>query len=110
LKPSAALEAPLRANFSALGRRIDISRHTAGGGLDDPSYLDRWLGDQLAQTLVATRKMADGAGVDLRDADRQLARTVAENYPTSDSAKSYPRQISALDNQVEAGIAARKPH
>jgi hypothetical protein len=108
-KPFAALEAPLRANFSALGQRIDASRHTAGAGLDDPSYLDRWFGDQLAQTLVATRKIAESAGIDLRDADRLLARAVADNYPSSDSAKNYPRALAALDRDVEATVAARKP-
>jgi hypothetical protein len=108
LRPSAALAAPLRANFATLASRIDASRHMAGAGLDDPTYLDRWFGDQLAETLVATRNIADSAGVDLRDADRQLARAVSANYPTSTSAKTYPRDIAALDGRVDAAIAAHK--
>jgi hypothetical protein len=109
LMPSAALDAPLRANFGALGRRIDTSRHTAGAGLADESYLDRWFGKQLAETLIATRKLAEGAGIDLRGADRQLASVVVASYPTSDSAKSYPKGISALDREIETALATRKP-
>jgi len=108
-KPSAALEAPLRANFAALRQRIEISRNQAGDGLYDPTYLDRWFGDQLAETLVVTRKMAESAGIDLRDADRQLAQTVAATYPTSKAAKDYPRGITALDRAIDAALMTRNP-
>jgi hypothetical protein len=109
-KPDAALEAPLRANFAALARRVVVTRNTAGDGLYDPTYLDRWFEDQLADTLTVTRKIAESAGVDLRDADRQLAQAIIDNYPTSKSAKSYPRSITALDRAVEEAVAKRKPH
>jgi hypothetical protein len=109
-KPSTALEAPLRAYIAALGRRIEVSRQTAGDGLHDETYLDRWFGDQLAQLVVVTREMAESAGIDLRDTDRQLAQTIAATYPTSKAAMSFPRDISALDRHVEAVIADRQSH
>ena len=109
-KWSAALEAPLRAKIASLGREMAASRQRAGDGLDDPSYLDRWFGDELAQILVITRKMAESAGVDLRDADRQLTPIITDNYPSSRAARSFPRGLAALDRPVEAALAQRQPH
>lgn len=109
-KPSAALDAPLRAYIAALAERIEVSRQTEGDGLHDETYLDRWFGDQLEQILFATRKMAEAAQVDLRDADRQLAQTIAANYPTSKSAKNFPRGIAALDQRIDTAAAQRQAH
>jgi hypothetical protein len=57
--------------------------------------------------MVAT-KMADSAGGDLSDALRDVQSAIAEAYPDSKSAKTYPRQVASTATHIEAALAARR--
>ena len=106
-KPSAALEAPLRAAFVRLARKIRSVREP-GSGNDFGSYLDGFFEERLAAMIVVSKKMADSAGVDLRDALRDVQGAIAEAYPDSKSAKTYPREVAAAGAHIEAVLAARR--
>jgi hypothetical protein len=106
-QPSAALEAPLRAAFVRLARKIRTVREP-GSGNDFGSYLDGFFEERLAAILVVLKKMADSAGVDLRDALRDVQSAIAEAYPDSKSAKTYPREVAAAAAHIEAALAARR--
>jgi hypothetical protein len=106
-QPSAALEAPLRAEIVRLAHEIRTTRQPRSGN-DFGSYLDSFYEDRLAAMLVVTKKMADSAGVDLSDALRDVQNAIAEAYPDSRSAKSYPREVAAAGAHIEAALAARR--
>ncbi len=106
-QPSAALEAPLRRRIGRLAEVIRTVRRP-GADSDYDTYVDRWFDDRLAAALVIARKMAEGAGVDLSDALRDLQSAVVEAYPKSNAAKTYPGQVAATAKQIEAAIAARR--
>ena len=106
-QPSAALEAPLRAAFVRLARKIRTVREP-GSGNDFGSYLDGFFEERLAAMLVVSKKMADSAGVDLRDALRDVQDAIAEAYPDSKSAKTYPRDVVAAAAHIDAALAARR--
>ena len=103
--PSAALEAPLREAISRIGRKIRTVREP-GSGNDFGAYLDDWFGEHLAAALAAARKMADGPGVDLRGSLHELQDAVIAAYPNSKAAKTYPKQVAALEKHIDAPLAA----
>lgn len=105
-RPSAALEAPLR---SRIGRLAEVIRTVRRPGEDSDydTYVDRWFDDRLAAAVDIARKMANGAGVDLSDALRDLQRAVIEAYPKSRSAKLYPGQVADAAKQIGTALAAR---
>jgi hypothetical protein len=107
-QPSAALAAPVAADLARLAGTIRALRQTKEGA-DYDTYVDRWYSDQLATSLAAARKLAASAGADLRDALADLAAAVAEAYPKSDAAASYPRQVKTAGREIEATLATRRP-
>jgi hypothetical protein len=62
----------------------------------------------LAAALAVSKKMAENAGVDLSDALRDLKSAIAEAYPKSDAAKTYPREVAAARAHIDAALAARR--
>jgi hypothetical protein len=100
-RPSATLEAPVRGRIGRLAEVIRTVRR-AGEDSDYDTYVDRWFDDRLAAAIEISRKMADSAGVDLSDALRDLQRAVIEAYPKSQSAKTYPAQVAAVEKHLEA--------
>ena len=103
--PTVALEAPLREAISRISRKIRTVREP-GSGNDFGSYLDDWFGEHLAAALAAARKMADGPGVDLRSSLHELQDAVIATYPDSKAAKSYPKQVAALEKHIDSALAA----
>jgi hypothetical protein len=57
---------------------------------------------------AVSKKMAENAGVDLSDALRDLQSAIAEAYPKSDAAKTYPRAVAVARAHIDAGLAARR--
>jgi hypothetical protein len=106
-QPSAILEAPLRARIGRLAEVIRTVRRP-GADSDYDTYVDRWFDDRLAAALVISRKMAEGAGVDLSDALRNLQSAVIEAYPKSNAAKTFPKEVAATAKQIEAAVTARR--
>jgi hypothetical protein len=105
-KPSAALAKPLRAAVARIAQEIRTVREP-GSGNDFGSYLDSFFADRLAASLSIAGKMADSAGVDLRDGLHDLQDAIATAYPDADSAKAYPRQVAATEKHINAALAAR---
>ncbi len=108
--PSPALEAPLRTAMS----RIAAEMRKAGPGATwhgDAeilnSYIRSGFGERLTASLAVARRMAD-AGVDLRDALRELQSTAIAAYPKTKSAETYQRDVAAADKYIEAALAARR--
>jgi hypothetical protein len=106
-QPSAALEAPIRAWIGRLADKIRMVRRP-GEDSDYDTYVDRWFADHLAAALAVSKKMAENAGVDLSDALRDLQSAIAEAYPKSDAAKTYPRAVAAERAHIDATLAARR--
>jgi hypothetical protein len=52
--------------------------------------------------------MADSAGVDLRDALRELQSTAIAAYPKTKSAETYQRDVGAADKYIETALASRR--
>jgi hypothetical protein len=55
-----------------------------------------------------SEKMAENAGVDLSDALRDLQSAIAEAYPKSHAAKTYPREVAVARAHIDAALAARR--
>jgi hypothetical protein len=105
-KPSAALGPPLRDAMSRIAGRIRTVREP-GSGNDFDSYLDSFFGDYLDASLAVAGKMADSAGVDLRDGLHDLEGAVIQAYPGSKSARSYPGEVMAAEQRIDTALAAR---
>jgi len=101
------LEAPIRAWIGRLAGKIRTVRRP-GDDSDYDTYVDRWFADHLAAALAVSKKMAENAGVDLSDALRDLQSAIAEAYPKSDAAKTYPRAVAVARAHIDAGLAARR--
>jgi hypothetical protein len=111
--PSAALEAPLR---RAIARIVaEIRSEGQHGYSSDP---EGRYGGTLAASIGIAIKMAN-AGVDLRDALRDLQRAAVEvylNIPSSGleiryqwrMAQTYPRNVAAADRKIEAILSTRR--
>ena len=52
--------------------------------------------------------MGEDAGVDLSDVLRDLQSAIAEAYPKSYAAKTYPREVSVARAHIDAALAARR--
>ena len=107
--PSAALEAPLRNAMS----RIAVEIRKAGPGQEWPgesdtldSYIRSDFAERLAASLVIAKRMA-AAGVDLRDALRELQSTAIAAYPKTKTAMTYQRDVVAADPVIAAALASR---
>jgi hypothetical protein len=113
--PSAALEAPLRSVMARIVAEIrragPADKWTPEPG-DHNAILDSYIrtdfGERLAASLVIATKMADSAGVDLRDALRELQSTAIEAYPKTKSAENYQRDVATTDRRIEAALNARR--
>jgi hypothetical protein len=105
--PSAALEAPTRAWIGRLSNKIRTIRRP-GEDTDYDTYVDRWFAERLTAALAVSKKMAENAGVDLSDALRDLQSAIAEAYPKSHAAKTYPSEVAAARAHIEETLAARR--
>ncbi len=106
-QPSAALEAPIRTWIGRLADKIRTVRRT-GEDSDYDTYVDRWFAERLAAALAVSKKMAENAGVDLSEALRDLQSAIAEAYPKSDAAKTYPRAVAVARAHIDTTLAARR--
>jgi hypothetical protein len=52
--------------------------------------------------------MADSAGVDLRDALRDLQDAAIQGFPRTKSAETYQRDVAAVGQRVETALNARR--
>jgi hypothetical protein len=104
-KPSAALDPPLREAIARLAENMRISRRE--GSHDFDSYADSWYPDRLAATVAAAKKMADGAGADLREPMHQMQAALLEAYPKSKVGRNYPREVAAADKYIDGALASR---
>ena len=108
--PSAALGEPLHRAMSRIAGNIRTVREP-GSGNDFNSYLNSFFGDRLAAALANASKIADSAGIDLRDGLHELREAVIQAYPGSQSAKKYPGQVAATEKRIDAALATRpKPN
>ena len=62
----------------------------------------------ITAALAVSKKMGEDAGVDLSDVLRDLQSAIAEAYPKSYAAKTYPREVSVARAQIDAALAARR--
>jgi hypothetical protein len=108
--PGAALEAPLRMAMSRIAAEM---RRTGPGDkwTADSDILDSYIRSDYAERLTASlgvaKKMAEGPGVDLRDALGELQTTAISAYPKTKTAETYRRDVSATDTAIGAILAAR---
>ncbi len=108
--PSAALEAPLRAAMSRIAgemRKAGFGDKWPGDAVTLDSYIRSGFSERLAASLVIARRMADSAGVDLRDALRELQSTAIAAYPKTKSAETYGREVAAADKYIDGALASR---
>jgi hypothetical protein len=113
--PSAALEAPLR---SAVARIVAEIRRAGPGDRWQPepgdhneildSYIRTDFSERLAASLTIATRMADSAGVDLRDALRDLQDAAIQGFPRTKSAETYQRDVAAVGQRVEIALNARR--
>jgi len=112
--PSTALEAPLRTAMSRIAgemRKAGFGEAWPGDSATLDSYIRSGFAERLAASLVIARRMADSAGVDLRDALGELQSAAIGAYPKTKSAETYQREVAAADKYIEAALAARlKPN
>ena len=106
-QPSAALEAPIRGWIGRLADKIRAVRRP-GEDSDYDTYVDRWYAERLAAVLTVSKKMAENAGVDLSDALRDLQSAIAEAYPKSYAAKTYPRDVTVATAHNDKALAAQR--
>jgi hypothetical protein len=52
--------------------------------------------------------MVENAGVDLSDSLHDLQSAIAQAYPKSDAAKTYPRAVATARAHIDATLAARR--
>jgi hypothetical protein len=107
--PTAALEMPLRNAMS----RIAAEMRKAGPGQAWPgdsdtldSYIRSEYAERLAASLVIAKRMT-AAGVDLRDALRELQSTAIAAYPKTKTAMTYERDVTAADTVIGGELASR---
>jgi hypothetical protein len=93
--------------ISRLADKIRTVRRP-GEDPDYDTYVVRWFEERLAAALAVSKKMAENAGVDLSDALRDLQSAIAEAYPKSYAAKTYPREVAAAGAHIDAALAARQ--
>jgi hypothetical protein len=104
-KPSVALDPPLREAIARLAAEIRTSRRE--GSHDFDSYADSWYPERLAATVAAAKKMADGAGVDMRGPMHEMEQALAAAFPKSKVGRNYPREVAAADKYIDGALAAR---
>jgi hypothetical protein len=103
-KPSSALELPVRNAIHALAADVRASRTKAYAN-ESEVYVDLYYTNLPNRVLAVAEKMAESAGVDLRDAVAEMQSAVTETYPKSDTAKTYPRAVAASGKRIDAGLA-----
>ena len=112
-RPSAALEAPLRAAMSRIVaeiRKDGLKPGETWPGDNDilDSYIRSGFAERLAASLVIATRMADSAGVDLRDGLRELERAATEAYPKTKTAETYRSDLAVTEHKIEALLSARR--
>ncbi|MGE5270634.1 MAG: hypothetical protein ACM3JG_13285 [Thiohalocapsa sp.] len=110
-RPSAALEAPLRtamARVAAEIRRVGPGNTWPGDAETLDSYIRTDFAERLTASLVVARRMADTAGVDLRDALHDLQNAAVTAYPKTKTADDYRRDVAAADDDIATALARRQ--
>ena len=79
-----------------------------GEDSDYDTYVDRWYAERPAAALTVSRKIAENTRVDLSDALRDLQSAIAEAYPKSYAAKTYPREVAVAKAYIDSALAARR--
>ncbi|MBI3709866.1 MAG: hypothetical protein HY246_19640 [Proteobacteria bacterium] len=103
--PSAALDAPVRRALAVVAD--DLRQSTAQAVADARDrYVDVRYRYRLALVVNVALRMAESAGVDLRDALHVMLRTVVEIHPRSDAAQYYPQEIADAERRIAAILAA----
>jgi hypothetical protein len=112
--PSAALEMPLRSAMARIGAEMRKAsfgdKWPAKEGEDEilDSYIKSGFAERLTASLTIARRMAAGAGVDLRDALHELQSTASAAYPNTRTAGTYHRDVAAADREIAAILSARR--
>ncbi|MBI3707905.1 MAG: hypothetical protein HY246_09545 [Proteobacteria bacterium] len=105
--PSATLAEPVRAAIIALADDVRQSATTARSDERD-KYVDLYFPSRLARVNSVARRMADSAGIDMRDAVDAMRRAVVEAYPKSMAARAYPKEANDTARQIEKALAAKR--
>jgi hypothetical protein len=114
--PSGALEMPLRRAMSRIEAEIRKAGLQPGSNWpkssgDDEvldSYIKSGYSERLTASLVIATRMADSAGVDLRDSLRELESAATEGYPKTKTAETYRRDVAATEQKIEAMLSAKR--
>jgi hypothetical protein len=75
---------------------------------DGDRYIDYYRASLLSTVRDASVKMAEGAGIDLSDRLDRLRQVVAEGYPKSAAASSFPGEVAVAKKQIAATLAAHR--
>jgi hypothetical protein len=109
-RPSAALEAPLRSVMARIA--TDIRNRFAVPFSGDNDTLDSIIrgeyAEQLTASLVIATRMADSAGVDLRDGLRTLESAASVTFRQTKTAETYQRDVAAAEPKIEALLSASR--
>jgi hypothetical protein len=109
--PSAALEVPLRRAIARIVTEIREEGVRPGEAAQWKvatleSGISSNFSERLTASLVITVRMAE-AGVDLRDALRDLQSAAVEAYPRTRTAEIYQRNVAAADQKIAAILRAQ---
>jgi hypothetical protein len=112
--PGPALETPLRNAMARIGMEMKKAsfgdKWPAKQGEDEilDSYIKSGFAERLTASLTIAKRMAAGAGVDLRDALHELQETASAAYPNTKTAATYQRDVAAADREIAAALSARR--
>jgi hypothetical protein len=112
--PGPALETPLRNAMARIGMEMKKAsfgdKWPAKQGEDEilDSYIKSGFAERLTASLTIAKRMAAGAGVDLRDALHELQETASAAYPNTKTAATYQRDVAAADREIAAALTARR--
>jgi hypothetical protein len=107
-RPSAALEAPLRSAMARITTEIRNRFAVPWSGDNDTldSVIRGEYAERLAASLVIATRMADSAGVDLRDGLRTLESAATGTFRETKTAETYRRDVAAAEPKIEALLSA----
>lgn len=104
-KPSGGLEHPIRAALRVVSE--EIRQRPLADKRDGDKAVDYYESFALRATLDVAERMAETAGVDLRDAIDTMQQAVAVSRK-SDAARTFPGQAAAAKARIATILAARR--
>jgi hypothetical protein len=109
-RPSAALEAPLRSAMARIAAEIRNEFAVPFSGNNDTldSIVRGEYAERLTASLVIATRMADSAGVDLRDGLRTLESAASVTFRQTKTAETYRQDVAAAEPKIEALLRARR--